>query len=144
MPRGGRLTSAGLGALTAAWQRWLREPLLHFVLIGGALFELDHHLNGATEDGRTIVVDAAVDQEALKVFKDARGLEPNADEVYALRRTWLDNEVLYREGLALQMDKGDKAIKDRVIFKALPGLRPSLKPRPWASGARCATATAGA
>jgi hypothetical protein len=37
----------------------------------------------------------------------------------ALRKVWLDNEVLYREGLALQLDKGDTAIRERVIFKAL-------------------------
>ena len=44
---------------------------------------------------------------------------PNAEELDALRRAWLDNEVLYREGLALQVDQGDTAIRDRVIFKAL-------------------------
>ena len=32
---------------------------------------------------------------------------------------WLDNELLYREGLALGVDKGDSAIRERVIFKAL-------------------------
>jgi hypothetical protein len=32
---------------------------------------------------------------------------------------WLDNEVLYREGLAMELDKGDKSIRERVIFKAL-------------------------
>jgi len=112
---------------TAALPRWLREPLLHFVLIGGALFGIDHLVNGAADDGRTIIVDASVDQEALKIFKDARGREPNADELYALRRAWLDNEVLYREGLALQMDKGDKAIKDRVIFKALSMVNAGLQ-----------------
>jgi hypothetical protein len=37
----------------------------------------------------------------------------------ALRRAWLDNEVLYREGLALGLDRGDSAIRERVIFKAL-------------------------
>jgi hypothetical protein len=106
---------------------WLREPLLHFALIGGVLFGADHLLNGGGDDARTIVVDAAVDQEALKIFKDARGRDPNADELYALRRAWLDNEVLYREGLALAMDKGDKAIKDRVIFKALSMINAGLK-----------------
>ena len=50
---------------------------------------------------------------------EARGREPNDEELYALRRVWLDNEVLYREGLALQLDKGDTAIRERVIFKAL-------------------------
>ena len=106
---------------------WLREPLLHFVLIGAALFALDHVVNGSDDDARTIVVDAAVDQEAQKVFKEARGRAPNADELYALRRAWLENEVLYREGLALQMDKGDKAIKDRVIFKALSMVNAGVK-----------------
>ncbi len=106
---------------------WLREPLLHFALIGGVLFGADHLLNGGGDGARTVVVDAAVDREAQKVFKDARGREPNADELYALRRAWLDNEVLYREGLALQMDQGDKAIKDRVIFKALSMVNAGLK-----------------
>jgi PPIC-type PPIASE domain len=110
-----------------AWPRWMREPLLHFVLLGGVLFGLDHFVNGGGDDASVIVVDAAVDGEAVKVFKDARGRAPNADELYALRRAWLDNEVLYREGLALQMDKGDKAIKDRVIFKALSMINAGLK-----------------
>ncbi len=106
---------------------WLREPLLHFALIGAVLFGADHLWNGSGDDARTILVDAAVDREAQKIFKDARGREPNADELYALRRAWLDNEVLYREGLALQMDRGDKAIKDRVIFKALSMVNAGLK-----------------
>ncbi len=113
-----------------AWPRWLREPLLHFVLLGSALFAVDYAINGDANEERVIVIDEAVDKEALKVFKEARGREPNRDELYALRRVWLDNEVLYREGLALQMDKGDKAIKDRVIFKAVSMINAGLKRPP--------------
>jgi len=102
-----------------AWPNWLREPLLHFVLLGGLLFLADHLLISRSDDPHTIVVGAAVDAEAKEVFKAARGREPNAEELAALRRVWLDNEVLYREGLALQVDKGDTAIRERVIFKAL-------------------------
>jgi hypothetical protein len=98
---------------------WLREPLLHFLLLGGLLFGLDHCFISRADDPRTIVVGAAVDAEAKQVFKSSRGREPNATELAALRRVWLDNEVLYREGLALQVDKGDSAIRERVIFKAL-------------------------
>ena len=98
---------------------WLREPLVHFLLIGVMLFGLDHFIDGRADDPRVIVVDAKVDAEARKVFKESRGREPNKDELYALRKVWLDNEVLYREGLALQLDKGDNAIRERVIFKAL-------------------------
>ncbi|MDH4391579.1 MAG: peptidylprolyl isomerase [Aquabacterium sp.] len=106
---------------------WLREPLLHFTLLGAALFAIDAAVVSRTEDPRVITIDAAVDAEAVRVFRDARGRAPDQDELYALRRVWLDNEVLYREGLALQMDKGDKAIRDRVIFKALSTINAGLK-----------------
>ncbi|WOB05999.1 peptidylprolyl isomerase [Piscinibacter gummiphilus] len=118
------------GAAAARRVRWWREPLLHFIVLGAALFGLDRAVNGAPDEARTIVVDAAVDAEAVKVFRDARGRAPTGDELYGLRRVWLDNEVLYREGLALQMDKGDKAIRDRVIFKALSMVNAGLQRPP--------------
>jgi hypothetical protein len=110
--------------------RWWREPLLHFIVLGAALFGLDRAVNGSAGEAHTIVIDQAVDQESIKVFREARGRAPNEDELYALRRVWLDNEVLYREGLALQMDKGDKAIRDRVIFKALSMINAGLQRPP--------------
>ena len=109
---------------------WLREPLLHFLLLGAALFALDHVVSGRTDDPHVIVVGPAVDQEARQLFKASRGREPNAAELAALRRTWLDNEVLYREGLALQVDRGDTAIRERVIFKALSVVDSNVKRPP--------------
>ena len=44
-----------------------------------------------------------------------------------MHRVYIDNEVLYREGLALQVDKGDQAIRDRVIFKALSVIDANVK-----------------
>jgi hypothetical protein len=106
---------------------WLREPLLHFVVLGGLLFALDHALVSKADDPHTIVVGAEVDSEARETFKAARGREPNTQELEALHRVWLDNEVLYREGLALQVDKGDPAIRERVIFKALSVVDSNVK-----------------
>jgi len=104
-----------------AWLQsgWVREPLVHFVVLGGLLFAIDHALVTKADDPHTIVVGADVDSEARETFKAARNREPNTVELEALHRVWLDNEVLYREGLALQVDKGDPAIRERVIFKAL-------------------------
>lgn len=107
---------------------WWREPLLHFLLAGGVLFGLDHLRNGRVDDGQTIVVGAAVDKEARELFVANRGREPNAQELAALRKVWLDNEVLYREGLALQLDRGDTAIRERVIFKALSVVDADTRP----------------
>jgi hypothetical protein len=113
---------------------WLREPLVHFVLLGGLLFAADHFLFARRDDPRVITVDAAVDAQARDVFRAARGREPDTEELYALRRVWLDNEVLYREGLALGVDKGDSAIRERVIFKALSVVSADLKAPPLDDG----------
>ena len=115
----------------AARLKWLREPLLHFVILGGVLFAADHFMVARSDDPRVIVIDADVDAHARQVFKEARGHEPSADELYALRKVWLDNEVLYREGLALQLDKGDDAIRERVIFKQLSVIDANTKLPPY-------------
>jgi hypothetical protein len=99
--------------------RWMNEPLLHFVLLGAALFGIDHLVAGRADDPRVIIVGPEVDKEASALFKSARGQDPSAEQLAALRQVWLDNEVLYREGLALRVDQGDTAIRERVIFKAL-------------------------
>ena len=112
---------------SASGPNWLREPLLHFVILGGLLFAGDRLLLTRTDDPRTIAVSGEVDDEAISTFKAARGRDPNGEELNALRRVWLDNEVLYREGLALGVDKGDAAIRERVIFKALSVIDSNVK-----------------
>jgi len=98
---------------------WLREPLLHFVVLGGLLFALDSYVSGRADDRETIFVGADVNHEAIATFERSSGRKPEDKELHALHRVWLDNEVLYREGLAMGVDKGDSAIRERVIFKAL-------------------------
>jgi hypothetical protein len=126
------MTTSFATAPTRAWRalplpNWTREPLLHFVLLGALLFAADRFFIGRADDPHTIVVGAEVDAEARQLFKASRGREPDAGELAALRRVWLDNEVLYREGLAMQVDKGDTAIRERVIFKALSVVDANVK-----------------
>ena len=114
--RGESATAARMGA---TMPRWMREPLLHFVVLGAVLFGADHVLFARAGDPRVIVVGEDVTREARDLFKASSGREPTPEELTALRNRWLDNEVLYREGLAMQVDKGDIALRERVIFKAL-------------------------
>ena len=114
-----------------AWPNWLREPLLHFIVLGGLLFAVDHYLVGQTDDPRTIVITEEVDDEADELFLKTYGRKPDDKELTALQHVWLDNEVLYREGLALQLDKGDDAIRERVIFKALSVIDANVKLPPF-------------
>ena len=100
---------------------------MHFIVLGGLLFAIDRIVVTRADDPHVIVVSGDVDREAIETFKAARGHAPNPEELNALRRVWLDNEVLYREGLALQVDKGDTAIRERVIFKALSVVDSNVK-----------------
>ena len=109
------------------FSNWLREPLLHLLLLGGLLFAIDYLISGRADDPRVIAIDASVDREAREVFRTSRDHEPNDEELYALRRVWLDNEVLYREGLALALDRGDATIRNRVVFKMLSIVDAGLK-----------------
>jgi hypothetical protein len=56
--------------------RWWREPLLHFIVLGGLLFAIDHVIVGRAEDPRTIVLTQDVDAEAQELFKASRGRLP--------------------------------------------------------------------
>ena len=98
---------------------WLSEPLLHFVVLGGLLFLLDHILITRADDPHTIVVSADVNKELVEIFAGSRDRPPTPEELQALQKVWLDNEVLYREGLANGLDRGDQMLRDRIIFKSM-------------------------
>lgn len=104
----------------------LREPLVHFIVFGALVFGTDHYLNAGRDGSNVIVIDAAVDDEARSVFRSAMSREPTSEDMRILRQRWLDNEVLYREGLALGVDQGDTTIRERVIFKALSMMEANL------------------
>jgi hypothetical protein len=97
----------------------LREPLFHFVVFGALIFGADAGLTAIRGGERDIVVPAAVRKEAHETFVASAKREPTQAEMRQFLARWQDNEVLYREGLALGLDKGDPAMRERVIFKAL-------------------------
>ena len=93
-------TDSSASSRGTAWPNWLREPLLHFIILGGLLFAIDHYLIGQKEDPNTIVITEEVDDEADELFLQTYGRKPDDKELTALQNVWLDNEVLYREGLS--------------------------------------------
>jgi hypothetical protein len=93
--------------------------MLHFVLLGILVFAADHLLWVQRGDPRTIEVPESAYQEARSLVQSGMQRAATEADLKILIDRWVDNEVLYREGLALSLDKGDTAIRDRVIFKAL-------------------------
>jgi hypothetical protein len=112
---------------TSFGQTLLREPLLHFVLLGGLVFAAEHVLRAQRSDPRLILVGPEVEREARDIFRTAKGRDPSASELNVLRERWIDNEVLYREGLALRLEQGDPTLRERIIFKALNVIESNLR-----------------
>lgn len=111
-------------------RRILREPLLHFAILGCALFWLWGRV-APSESTRVIVLSAA-DVEALRHDHRRRtGAEPTPAEDAALVDRFVDDEVLHREALALGLDRGDIIVRRRLLQKMeflLEGLHPVPEP----------------
>jgi hypothetical protein len=101
-------------------RRWLREPLVHFLLLGLVLFAV----YGLTNRGRP--KNAPSYQIAL-TLDDLRQLQigfasqwrrpPTAEELSALLETRIREEILYREALAMGLDKDDTIVRRRMAQK---------------------------
>lgn len=100
--------------------RFLREPLVHFLLIGAALFGAWHFLQPARNDGpasKQIRFSLEEISQLALVFQSQWNREPTAAELEHLLENRVQEEVLYREGLALGLDKDDTIIKRRLAQK---------------------------
>jgi len=95
----------------------LREPLLHFVLIGIALFGAYRWLAPADSGGRRIVITQGVVGDLVTQHVAARGREPSATELNHLIESYVREEILYREGVSLGLERDDLVVKRRVRQK---------------------------
>ena len=100
-----------------AIKRWLREPLLHFVVLGALIFGIDAALHPQQKDDRVVVVTKAMRQSFIDNFDEDKSRVPSDDELTKMIESWVASEILYREGKALGVDRGDDMIRDRVAFK---------------------------
>jgi hypothetical protein len=99
--------------------KFLSEPLIHFLILGVLLFGADALITKLKDSRRVIEVPGAVKSEAHDLFVAGMHREPSEKDMKQILERWVDNEVLYREGIALGLDKGDQNIRERIIFKAL-------------------------
>ena len=101
-------------------KRWLREPLLHFLLIGVVLFALYAYTNRGRigiESPRQIVLSLDELRTMTAYFESQWHRPPTPQEFQAMVEDKIKEEVLYREGLAMGLDKGDTIVKRRMAQK---------------------------
>ena len=99
-------------------RRFLKEPLLHFAVLGIGLFALYRLVAGdAPQVGEEIVVDAPRVAALAQGFERSWRRPPSSEELEGLVESYVRDEVLYREGLARGLDRGDSVIRSRVLLK---------------------------
>jgi peptidyl-prolyl cis-trans isomerase C len=104
--------------------RIAREPLLHFLVLGAALFALDGWRRPARRASRdsdsvsvSVVITAAKRAELVEEWTRVQGKPPSVEEQEHLVQSWIDEEILYREGIARGLDRGDARVRKRVAEK---------------------------
>lgn len=91
----------------------LREPLLHFLILGGLIFWFlsDPSTPGSVEaDDRIVISSADVERMAL-AWTQRWQRPPSEDDLSGLIREAVREQVLYRESLALGLEQDDVVIR---------------------------------
>ncbi|MBR1177295.1 peptidyl-prolyl cis-trans isomerase [Bradyrhizobium sp. KB893862 SZCCT0404] len=97
--------------------RLSREPLLHFTLLGAIIFGADAVLHPPAKDEKVIAVTKVLRQSFIDNFDEDKERAPSSEQLQKMIDSWVASEILYREGKALGVDRGDETIRDRIAFK---------------------------
>lgn len=97
--------------------RWLKEPLLHFLLLGLAIFGAYRLLGPDEQPPSSIVVTEGIINGQIESFSRTWLRPPTPQEIDELIREYVREEVYYREGMALGLDRDDTVIRRRLKQK---------------------------
>ena len=104
--------------ITVTAGRWLREPLVHFLLAGFAVFAVSAWRGEAVDPAsRAIEIDAAQVGVLAQRFVQTWRRAPSAGELDGLIRDHIKEEVYYREALRLGLEADDAIIRRRLRAK---------------------------
>jgi len=106
------------------WRPWLtrtlREPLLHFLVLGALIFSLYFWVNGASAATRSpdqIEISAPTLTSLKANWQRQWGQSPSPDGLQTLVDQYIRDEIFYREALALGLDQNDIIVRRRLIQK---------------------------
>lgn len=110
-----------VNTMTTLIARSMRSPLTLFVCFGLMLFTADRLINGEPADllSSTHEIRITTSQQAAlsETFQAEHGRQPNAAELRARLAFWIEEQVLYREALALNLDRADVVVRRQLAQK---------------------------
>ncbi len=95
----------------------LREPLVHFLIAGAALFAFSGYYGGVDVSDRQITLDEAQVSRLASQWQQAWRRPPTPKELDGLIRDHIKEEVYFREAMRLGLDVDDPVIRRRLRSK---------------------------
>ena len=101
-------------------KRFLREPLTHFLLLGAVLFgvySLTPSGSMATAPSKEIRLSQDEIAQLIQLYESQWRRPPTPQELGRMVDNKVEQEILYREALAMGLDKDDEIVKRRMAQK---------------------------
>ncbi len=96
----------------------LREPLVHFIIAGAAIFTIYGWGGNAVDaESRRILVGEEQVQRLASMWSQTWQRPPNAKELDGLIRDYIKEEIYYREAKRLGLDEDDTVVRRRLRSK---------------------------
>ena len=101
------------------WRDVWKHPILHFMLIGAALFGLNAwtHAGEQPQDERAIEVTRPQLEALAGIWRAQFGRPPSETELTTVAKAWAVEEMRVREAKRLGLDRDDSVIRRRLAQK---------------------------
>ena len=101
--------------------QWLKEPLFHFLVIGAGIFLLYGVTAEESENEETRIEVSTVRADRMVTLWEKRwNRPPTQEEFNGLTEQYINEEVLYREALAMGLDSDDPVVPVSYTHLTLP------------------------
>jgi PPIC-type PPIASE domain len=98
-------------------KNFIKQPLLHFLLIGGLFFALFKIVNPDISGKDTIVINDEDVDRITSLFEKEWSRVPTEKEMNGLINTYIQQEIYYRKALLINLDHNDELIRRRLDQK---------------------------
>jgi len=98
--------------------KYFKEPLFHFLILGGLIFYAYSSFNNGLEDKDTkIIIPQTQINQLTNIWKKKFLREPSQEEIQKLIDKAVYAQVMYREALNLGLEQNDPVIERRLVQK---------------------------
>lgn len=98
-------------------KHFAREPLVHFLIAGAALFAFSGYYGGVDANDRSITLDEAQVARLADQWQQTWRRPPGARDLDGLIREYIKEEIYFREAVRLGLDADDPIIRRRLRTK---------------------------